>query len=202
MITRNYRLKLARLLKLYTERNTEQGLLVAETEDDLAVGVEVFTPDENGEMIPAKDGEYMDNTNNVKIVVEGGTIKSIEEIPAEGTIENPETNGQPEDVVSVETTTTTEMEDPSETPEVAVEVEQPAEENKDERIADLEIENAELKTKIAELEAELAEYKAKEEEVAPTAEEVEKFGSQEPITKEDKMIAKTLKAAKRMASIK
>lgn len=68
---------------------TDKGELVFDGE--LAVGVEVFIEDENGELIPAPNGEY--DAENSVIVVEDGKVSEIKEKEAENAPE--ETNEEP-----------------------------------------------------------------------------------------------------------
>ena len=79
------RLTLARLLRLYTEVNTDNGLLIAE--DDIVVGAEVFMLDGDGTMVPAVDGVY--TTDEMIYTVESGIVTSIESVvvPVEETPE-------------------------------------------------------------------------------------------------------------------
>lgn len=106
MLQKSYRLKLARLLKLYQEVSTDRGLLIAENDDVLTAGVEVFVENENGEIVPAADGVYVDTVNKVQYAVEGGTIKEVVEYkdPEENTIEdNPDgtnNNNEPDETGS------------------------------------------------------------------------------------------------------
>ena len=123
-------LKLARLvLKFMT---TMVGEVEWVHEGELAVGVEVYTEDENGELIPVADGEY--ETENMKIVIKDGKVEEITEITQE-----PEPEPQPE---------------PEPTPEpMAAEPQEPATEpqpdEKDAKITELTNKIAELETKIA-----------------------------------------------------
>ena len=72
-------LKLARIVLKFATT------MVGETEwiheGELIVGTEVYTEDENGELIPVADGEY--ETENMKIVVKDGKIEEITEINKE-----------------------------------------------------------------------------------------------------------------------
>ena len=121
-------LKLARIvLKFMT---TMVGEVEWVHEGELAVGVEVYTEDENGELIPVADGEY--ETENMKIVVKDGKIEELNEITPEP---EPEPEPQPE-------------------PEpMAAEPQEPATEpkpdEKDAKITELTNKIAELETKIA-----------------------------------------------------
>ena len=159
------RLTLARLLKLYSEVNTKEGLLISE--DELEVGTEVFVVNDEGLLTPANDGEY--HTDEATYKVESGIIVSIEkvekpvEVPVEEPVEEPM------------------AEEPAEEP-----VEEPVEEvNVDEMQAEIDRLKAENETLRAEnenlhaendtLRAENDELKAKlEEPVAEPVEEVEK----------------------------
>lgn len=102
-------------------------------EGDLSVGTEVYTEDENGELIPVADGEYETETN--KIVVKDGKIEEITEI-----------NKEPQEP--------TEPQEPAQTTEpMAAEPQEPATEpqpdDKDAKINELTAKIAELQAKIA-----------------------------------------------------
>ena len=120
-------LKLARMvLKFMT---TMVGEVEWIHEGELSTGVEVYTEDENGELIPVADGEY--ETENMKIVVKDGKIEEITEKQEP----EPEPEPQPE-------------------PEpMAAEPQEPATEpkpdEKDAKITELTNKIAELETKIA-----------------------------------------------------
>ena len=161
-------LTLAKMIMQLSQTQTDKGVLVAEAE--LAEGVEVFVEDENGELIPAVDGEYI--TEDKVIVVAEGKVSEIkdkeEEKPAEPAAEEP----KPEEMA-------TEPTEPAEPAEPA----EPEPDEKDKLIADLngqivgkdiEIEN--LNAKIAELVAQLDEANKKAEE----------FAAQVPAFKENK----------------
>lgn len=121
-------LKLARLvLKFMT---TMVGEVEWVHEGELAVGVEVYTEDENGELIPVADGEY--ETENMKIVVKDGKIEELNEITQEPEPE-PEPQPEPEPMAA-------EPQEPATEP-------QPDE--KDAKITELTNKIAELETKIA-----------------------------------------------------
>lgn len=74
MIT-NKLLRLAKALLSLSQTTTDKGTLIAESE--LAVGVEVFIEDENGEMVNPENGEY--ETETQIIVVEDGKVTEIKE---------------------------------------------------------------------------------------------------------------------------
>lgn len=209
MVSKGYRLYLAKMLKLYKEISTDNGVLTAEAEE-IEIGTEVFTEGEEG-MIPAQDGEYIDTANNIKYVVEGGTIKEIVDVTPENSIENQGsdngTDANPDDNTN-ETGSTTEVEDNTGSGEGEGQAEEEKtgsdngegaqEEQKDEvesLKAEIETKNAEideLRAKVDELQAKLDEYKAKEEEVdALSADNKEKFNTNKP---QDKRLEKMQRA--------
>jgi len=203
MISKKYRLALAKMLKLYKEISTEKGNLVAEAEE-IVVGTEVFVDGEEG-MTPAQDGEYVDTVNNLVYVVAGGTVTEIkekeQENPLEGNLEDNQEKGSDNGEENNEgsqdgtgddngsqdgTGDTGKMEDNSE-------------------MDALKGENEALKAKIAELEAtvsdledQIAAYKAKEEETDPSADDAEKFSKQGT---GDRALDKKMKAAKAIESV-
>lgn len=69
-------LKLAKMLIKFTI--TEVGDVKWVHEGEFIEGVEVYIEDENGEMIPVADGEYV--KDEVKIVVKDGKIDSFEPV--------------------------------------------------------------------------------------------------------------------------
>lgn len=128
-------LKLARIvLKFMTT-------MVGETEwiheGELIVGTEVYTEDENGELIPVADGEY--ETENNKIVVKDGKIEEITEINKE-----PQEPQEPQE--PAQTTEPMAAEPATEPQEPATE---PQSDEKDAKITELTNKIAELETKIA-----------------------------------------------------
>ena len=215
MISKKYRLALAKMLKLYKEISTEQGNLVAEAEE-IVVGTEVFVDGEEG-MTPAQDGEYVDTVNNLIYVVVGGTVTEIKE--KENTLEenlednqekgsdNGEENnkgsqdGTGDDNGSKDGTGDTgKMEDNAEMDALKGELEA-----KNDELEAKNAENETLKAKVAELEAtvsdledQIAAYKAKEEETAPSAEDAEKFSKQGT---GDRALDKKIKAAQAIKSV-
>ena len=126
-------LKLARLvLKFMT---TMVGEVEWVHEGELAVGVEVYTEDENGELIPVADGEYETETN--KIIVKDGKIEEITEINKEPQEPEPQEPAQTTEPMAAEPTT--EPQEPTE----------PQPDEKDAKITELTNKIAELETKIA-----------------------------------------------------
>lgn len=131
---KNLLIKLRQMLLKFEDINTEEGVVLS-VEGDLEVGKEVFTTDDNGDVVPAPDGDY--NYENKVITVAEGVITVIAdkeapvETPAEETpAEEPVVEENEEDAPAAEET--------------------PAEDEKDAKIA-------ELQARIAELEAENAE---------------------------------------------
>ena len=124
-------LKLARLvLKFMT---TMVGEVEWVHEGELAVGVEVYTEDEKGELIPVADGEYETETN--KIIVKEGKIEEMTEITPEPEPQ-PEPEPEPQPMAAEP--------EPEPTPEP-----EPQSDDKDAKIAELTNKIAELNTKIA-----------------------------------------------------
>jgi predicted RNase H-like nuclease (RuvC/YqgF family) len=206
MVSKKYRLTLARLLKLYKEVDTDKGTLIAEAES-LEVGTEVFIDGEEG-LVPAPDGVYVDESNKISYKVEGGTIVSIEDINDEVIEEN--TNTETEDgtkTVNDNMATETEPENKGGNETVEDNTEPENKPEKDEKMARLEEENEALKAKVAELEAtvsdledQIADYKKKEEEVSLSVDEKEKNTS----NKFDRTnaMAEALKAVKKLEALK
>ena len=133
-------LKLAHLLKLYKEVATDKGILVCN--DDIEVGKEVYLINENGDTIPAPEGEYV--ASNERYIVEGGIVKTIEEKEASG-------------VTEVETMEEEELKKRKRCMEEMIE--QPCE-PVEPAIPELEAKVTDLESKIAELEAMIAEKDA------------------------------------------
>lgn len=160
---KNLLIKLRQMLLKFEDINTEEGVVLS-VEGDLEVGKEVFTTDDNGDVVPAPDGDY--NYENKVITVAEGVVTVIAdkeapvETPAEETpAEEPVVEENEEDAPAAEET--------------------PAEDEKDAKIA-------ELQARIAELEAENAELKAKLEEPAdkPAEEEFKSQEADEPTAQE------------------
>ena len=142
--------KIKALLMQYAAVSTDKGNLIYNT-DMLEVGSEVFVEDENGENVPAADGEYILEDGRTVVVAEGKVteIKEKEEAPAE-----------PE--MPAEEQMADEMPAEPETP-----VETPAEDEKvtalEERVATLEAQLADVIAKLAEIQTTPAASPAEEE---------------------------------------
>lgn len=72
-------LKLAKMLLNFKMIESDKGTLIIDSE--LAVGAEISIEDENGNVIPAEDGEYI--IDNQKVEIRDGKIESIETIEPE-----------------------------------------------------------------------------------------------------------------------
>ena len=105
-------------------------------EGELSTGTEVYTEDENGELIPVADGEY--ETETMKIVVKDGKIEEITEINKEP--QEPQEPQEPEPEPQPMAA------EPQEPQEPATE---PQSDEKDAKIAELTNKIAELNTKIS-----------------------------------------------------
>ena len=145
--------KIKALLMQYAAVSTDKGNLIYNT-DMLEVGSEVFVEDENGENVPAADGEYILEDGRT-VEVEGGKvteIKAKEDEPAE-----PAAPAMPAEEQMVD-----EMPAEPETP-----VETPAENEKvtalEERVATLEAQLADVIAKLAEIQTTPAASPAEEE---------------------------------------
>lgn len=72
-------LKLAKILLNFKIISSDKGSLIIDSE--LAIGSEISIESEEGEVLPAPDGEYI--VDNQKITVEGGKVSEIEQIEPE-----------------------------------------------------------------------------------------------------------------------
>ena len=192
-IAEKLKVALKKMLSLELGRvSTDKGELVYDGE--LAVGVEVFIEDENGELQPAPDGEYI--AENSTIIVKDGKVAEIKENepddkPAEEAAEEPAEENQDEDQNDNENVEAEQIDEPAAESAEAPAQEEAEQENLEDKVARLEglvngfvegldkIVNAiaALEDRVAELEnkvkdldnepaAEPAEQPAAEEEVA------------------------------------
>ena len=142
-------LKLRKSLLQLAEVETDKGVLVIESE--LAEGVEVFVEDENGEWIPAEDGEYM--TEDKVIVIADGKVAELKDKEPENEPANEPANEK--------------MQEPDEKDAKIAELEAKVAEletSSAEKDATIEEKNATIEekdAKIAELEATVAEQQEK-----------------------------------------
>ena len=72
-------LKLAKILLNFKIISSDKGSLIIDSE--LVIGSDISIEGENGEVLPAPDGEYV--VDNQKITVEGGKVSEIEQIEPE-----------------------------------------------------------------------------------------------------------------------
>lgn len=151
------------MLLNFNDYLTEEGVTLT-VDNELEVGKEVYTTDDNGDIVPAPDGDY--NYENKVITVAEGVITVIAD--KEAPVETPAEETPAEEPV---------VEENEEEAPAAEET--PAEDEKDAKIA-------ELQARIAELEAENAELKAKLEEPAdkPAEEEFKSQEADEPTAQE------------------
>ena len=126
-------LKLRKSLLQLAEVETDKGVLVIESE--LAEGVEVFVEDENGEWIPAEDGEYM--TEDKVIVIVDGKVAELKDKEPEN---DPETKDNEQ------------MQEPDEKDAKIAELEA--------KVAELETSSTEKDATIEEKDAKIAELEA------------------------------------------
>ena len=143
--------KIKALLMQYAAVSTDKGNLIYNT-DMLEVGSEVFVEDENGENVPAADGEYVLEDGRT-VEVEGGKVTEIKAKEEE----TPAAPAMPAEEQMVD-----EMPTEPETP-----VETPAEDEKvtalEERVATLEAQLADVIAKLAEIQTTPAASPAEEE---------------------------------------
>ena len=139
---------LKRLLMEFNTLSTDKAELYWEEDTELMVGYKVFVEDESGNKVPAMDGEYISDTNKIKVA--GGTVTEIEKR---------EVDDMPVNVPAEKKDT---MEEPA--------VEEPAKEEpaKEEPKNDNTDKTAELEKRIADLESKIAELETKLVEIATT----------------------------------
>ena len=146
--------KLAHILMKFAEVATDKGVLVADS--DLEIGVEVQLVNAEGDIVPAEDGEYLTETDTIK--VEGGKVVDIQPI---------EQSEEPTEELAEES------------------IEEPAEQPNDE-VAELQAKVTELEGVIAERDARIAELEAEVEQLKNKPVEdpiVQKLSAQEPVAK-------------------
>ena len=145
--------KIKALLMQYAAVSTDKGNLIYNT-DTLEVGSEVFVEDENGENVPAADGDYVLEDGRT-VEVEGGKVTKIEAKEDEPAMPAAPAEPAAEQMVD-------EMPAEPETP-----AETPAENEKvtalEERVATLEAQLADVIAKLAEIQTTPAASPAEEE---------------------------------------
>lgn len=151
-------LKLSKMILNLKELPTDKETLVFVGE--LTSNIEVCVEDENHDLVPASDGEYL--SEDKVITIENGVISKIsEKAKLEETSEHVEESEHQEETEVKEESTehndenSAEEEHKDETTSNVETVE--ALKQKDEEIASLQANNAELNSQIAELQAKIAE---------------------------------------------
>lgn len=144
-------IKLAKQIEKFVEVETDNGVLIID--GDAEIGKEVYIEGEEG-VVPAVDGEYVSEDNI--IIIADGKIAEINDKPAEPVEEPKEEPTEEPKEEPVEEPKEEKPEEPVEEPK-----EEPVEEPKEEPQPDeKDTKIAELENRIKELEAENAELKA------------------------------------------
>lgn len=146
-------LKLAKMVLSFEQTETDKGVLVHEGE--LAVGTEVFIEDEQGELQPAEDGEYLFE-EKVIVVAEGKVAEIKEKEPVQ-----PAEDPKPEQIDEATEAALAEKDARIAELEAALEAKDQELADKDARIGELEAELEDLKAKLAESDARSAEEELK-----------------------------------------
>lgn len=146
-------LKLAKMVLSFEQTETDKGVLVHE--GDLEVGKEVFIEDEQGELQPAADGEYI-HEEEVIIVAEG-KVAEIREVKPE----QPDEEQKTEQMDEATEAALAEKDARIAELEAALEAKDQELADKDARIGELETELEDLKAKLAESDARSAEEELK-----------------------------------------
>lgn len=158
-INHKTKMRLAHMLRLYKEWLVD-GKVISIDGDELAIDVEIYMLDENGEVVPCPNGTYVIEDNNV--TVEAGKITAIE------AIEKP-VEEQPVEEPAVEENMAT---DEPENEEPENNENEPDE--KDAKIAELEQKIADLTKENEELKAKIGEYEEKAKETEESVEDEDK----------------------------
>lgn len=159
------------VLAQFAKMSTDKGLLQYDG-DEIEVGSSVSLVDDEGNEVPAENGEYK-NEEGIVYVVEDGKVTEIREPEAEPE-SAPESEQEPEEnAPESEQESAESAEDNPQNEEAEAEPEaEPEADDRDERIANLEAEVARLERENGELRERIAELEAKlEEPAAPPAEE-------------------------------
>lgn len=152
--------KLASLLAKFASIKTDKAILEYDGEE-LAVGIEVFIADENGERKPAEDGEYI-TEDEKKIVVADGKVVEIVEKPTEVEPEEEPAEEEP-----------AEEEQPAE--------EEPAEDEIAKRFEEIETKLKELYSIVEKI---LDRISTNNEDVEARLSKIEKMSSAKPVVEE------------------
>lgn len=164
---------------------TDKGILTWDGEEDLKAEDSVSMEDENGELIPAADGEYTTEDNKVIVVTDGKVAEikdpEAEVAPEEGKPAEEEPAAEPTEEPAPEEAPAEETpkEEPEETPapeEEPAPAEEPAPEG-DDKVSELEAE-------IAALEEENAALKAENEALLQQVAELQNMSAAKPAHEE------------------
>lgn len=181
---------LKQLLLEFNSLSTNIADLYWEEDSELMVGYKVFVEDAEGNKVPAEDGEYISDTNKIK--VEGGVVTEIEAKEAD---ETPAEEKPAEEEAPAEEKPAEEMAEETPAEEAPAEPETPAEEapaEEEDKTAELEERVAALEEKIAELEAKLVEI-ATAPAATPVVDEFENI--QKRVSTGDKKLDKRIALA-------
>ena len=184
----NNRLNMSKIKKMlkailmeFNNLSTDKAELFWEEDSELEVGMKVYVKDQEGNNIPAEDGEYTSDENVIK--VENGVVTEISDNKAEET-ETEETTEEPKEEMAEEPAEETGNEEPAE---------EPAEEPENDKVAELENRVAELEAKVEELITKIAEI-ASAPASEPVVDEFEKVTKK--ATSGDKRLDKRIALAK------
>lgn len=168
-------IKLMKIFAKFAEVKTDKAVLTIDGE--VEVGNAAYTESEDGEIVTAEDGEYVDEDNKRIIVISEGVISEIKEIEDE---KKEETVEEVEEVKEV-TETEEQLEEEPTAEEVTEEVTEEVD-PRDEKIAALEALLAQKDEEIALLNERIAELENKAD--APVEEPIE-LSKQAPAKKLD-----------------
>ena len=165
-------LKLARMVMNLSEVKTNKGELISETV--IEVGSEVFIEDANDMLVPAPDGEYVTQDEVTLVVADGKVVEIREKETEEAPVEEQPVEEQPvEEPLAEEPVEEQPMDEPA----------QPDE--RDQRIAELEAQIAELNNIIVQKDELIGELRKKLEEsdAKPAEEQLKSQKTVKPIWK-------------------
>lgn len=146
-------MKLRKMILSLQETETDKAILICEGE--LVAGAEVFVEDENGELIPAADGEYL-TESQVIIVAEGKVVEIRDKEP-----EPQQMDEETQAALAEKDARIAELEGAIAEKDAELEAKGAEIAEKDARISELEAELEDLKTKLAESDARSAEEELK-----------------------------------------
>lgn len=148
-------MKLRKMILSLQETETDKAILICEGE--LVAGAEVFVEDENGELIPAADGEYL--TESQVIIVAEGKVAEIRDKEPEP--ESQQMDEETQAALAEKDARIAELEGVIAEKDAELEAKGAEIAEKDTRISELETELEDLKAKLAESDARSAEEELK-----------------------------------------